>query len=500
LPSRIHRALLQLLVLVWVMAPSPDALAAPRIVLQPVVTNLVGPVYVTHARDGSNRFFVVEQSGRIKVLAPDATEPTVFLDLTSRVLAGGERGLLGLAFHPGYESNGRFFVNYTRQPDGATVIAEYQVSPNDPNVASGAERTLLVIPQPFPNHNGGMVEFGLDGFLYVGTGDGGGPLDPGNRAQNPADLLGKILRLDVDALGNAPVTIFALGFRNPWRFSFDRATGALYVGDVGEGAREEIDIVTSGGNYGWRVLEGTRCTGTDPSRCGEPGFVAPVAEYEHTSQRCSVTGGYAYRGNAGTLPSGAYVFADLCSGEIFLLDGGGQSLLLATDLAIASFGEDQAGELYVVSLGGTVHRLVNPDAPTLSLAVNQSVLRTGDTLQITLGMRNGETPVAADEYFGILHPDGTTVTFLTSLTPPSGSTTNLAADARTFPPLTAALVLDAGTNLTLPNFFTFTLTGAEAPGAYVVFAALVRPGHLADGRVDPGDLLALATATVVVAR
>jgi hypothetical protein len=482
------------------MAASPVASAVPRLVLRPVVTNLAEPVYATHARDGSHRLFVVEQPGRIKVLSPGATAPTVFLDITSRVLAGGERGLLGLAFHPGYPANGRFFVNYTRRPDGATVIAEYRVSPSDPNRASGAEQPLLVIPQPFSNHNGGMVDFGPDGLLYVGMGDGGAGNDPGNRAQDPADLLGKILRLDLDAPGGAVVSVFALGFRNPWRFSFDRATGGLYVGDVGQEVREEIDLVSSGGNYGWRVLEGTRCTGIDPQRCGEGGFIPPIAEYDHTGGRCSVTGGYVYRGNAGTLPSGAYVFGDFCSGEIFLLEDGVQSVLLATNLSISSFGEDPDGELYVVSLGGTVHRLVNPDAPTLSLTVNQSTLRPGDTLRVSLGMRNGNTPVTADEYFGIVHPDGTTVTFLTSLTPPAGSTASLAADARTFPPLVPALALGAGTNVTLADFFTFTLTGAEQPGTYVVFAALARPGHLADGRVDPGDLLAVAQATVVVMR
>ena len=482
------------------MAASPDAAAAPRLVLQPVVTNLLDPVYVTHARDDSSRFFVVEQTGRIQVLSPGATEPTVFLDITERVLAGGEGGLVGLAFHPGYAINGRFFVNYTRQPDAASVIAEYGVSPDDPNVASDIERPLLVVPRPSIDHNGGMLEFGPDGPLYVGSGDGGADFDPDSHAQNPTDLLGKILRLDVDAPGGVTVAVFASGFRNPYRFSFDRATGEIYAADVGQDTREEIDIVSLGGNYGWNVVEGTLCTGVDSRRCGEPGLIPPVVEYEHTDQRCAVIGGYVYRGNAGTLPAGAYVFGDLCSGEIFLLDAGVHSVLLATDLLISSFGEDQAGELYVVGLGGTVHRLVNLDAPALSLAVNQGVLRAGDTLRVSLEMRSGETPVVADQYFGVVHPDGTTVTFLTSRAPLAGSTASLAADARTFPPLAPALVLDAGTNVTLADFFTFTLTGAEEPGAYVVFAALTRPGHLADGRVDPGDLLALAQITVVVSR
>jgi hypothetical protein len=360
------------------------------------------------------------------------------------------------------------------------------------------------------------VEFGPDGFLYIGMGDGGSGNDPGNRAQDINNLLGKILRIDVDTpnglvpyssppsnpfFGATPgaAEIYALGMRNPWRWSFDRATGQLYVGDVGQDVREEIDIVTLGGNYGWRVLEGTRCTGVDPQRCGEPGFIPPIAEYDHAGGRCSVTGGYVYRGNAGTFAAGAYVFADYCSGEIFLYLNGASTVALDSPLNISSFGEDQAGELYVVGLGGTVHRLVNPDAPALSLAVNQSVLRPGDTLRVSLALRNGGTPLAADEYVGILHPDGT-VTFLTNLTPLAGSTASLAADARTFPPLVPALALAAGTNTTLADFFRFTLTGAEAPGTYVFFVALARPGHLADGRVDPGDLLSLAQATVVVSR
>ena len=352
----------------------PAALA-----LEPVLSNLSSPVLLTNARDGSNRLFVVEQPGRIQVLQPNAAAPTVFLDITARVLAGGERGLLGLAFHPQFRTNRRFFVNYTRQPDGATVIAEYRVSATDPNVAETGETALLVIPQPFANHNGGMIEFGPDGFLYIGMGDGGSANDPGNRAQNVDELLGKMLRINVDQPdGSVPYSsppdnpffgsvpgrdeIYALGLRNPFRFSFDRATGQLYAGDVGQNSLEEIDIITRGGNYGWRVFEGTRCTGLGPAQCNPADFQAPIAEYEHTGGRCSVTGGYVYRGTRSSLPIGAYVFGDFCTGEIFLLQGGTQSLLQDTSLNISSFGEDEAGELYVISLGGTVHRLATESA------------------------------------------------------------------------------------------------------------------------------------------
>jgi hypothetical protein len=353
--------------------------AFPAVQLERVATGLSSPLYVTHARDGSNRLFVVEQAGRIKVLQPGATVPSVFLDIAARVLSGGERGLLGLAFHPAFQANRRLFVNYTRQPDGATVIAEYQASASDPNVAEPAETTLLTIAQPFANHNGGMIEFGPDGFLYIGTGDGGGANDPANRAQDIDDLLGKMLRIDVDA-PNGPVPyssppgnpfvgvtpgrdeIFALGFRNPFRFSFDRATGLLYAGDVGQGAREEVDIVAGGGNYGWRAFEGTLCTNLDPGLCSLASFTPPIAEYDHSLGRCSITGGYVYRGTRGTLPTGTYLYGDFCTGEIFQLfppaAGGTQAVLLDTDLSLASFGEDEAGEIYVVGLGGTVDRIV----------------------------------------------------------------------------------------------------------------------------------------------
>jgi glucose/arabinose dehydrogenase len=348
--------------------------------LAPVLDGLASPLYLTHARDGSGRLFVVEQGGRVLVLHPEVGIPTVFLNITSKVLSGSERGLLGLAFHPGYATNRRFFVHYTRQPDGAIVIAEYNASVTNPDVADAAEIVLLVVDHPLGNHNGGMIEFGPDGFLYIGLGDGGGANDPDNRAQNVDELLGKILRIDVD-VPNPPAQysspadnpffgatagrdeIFAVGLRNPFRFSFDRDTGELIVGDVGQGAREEIDIVTVGGNYGWRVFEGTSCTGNDPlASCSAPGFIDPIFEYLHTGGRCSVTGGHVYRGTRGTFPLGTYVFGDFCTGEIFALraaaSGAPITLLLDTELSLSSFGMDEEGEIYVVGLGGSVFRIV----------------------------------------------------------------------------------------------------------------------------------------------
>ncbi|MEW6208004.1 MAG: PQQ-dependent sugar dehydrogenase [Acidobacteriota bacterium] len=350
--------------------------AAVTIELEPLLSGLTSPVFITHAGDGTNRLFIVEQTGRVFVLQPGSSAPTEFLNIASKIISGGERGLLGLAFHPQFENNRRFFVNYTRSGDGATVIAEYRASQANPNVADTNETPILTISQPFSNHNGGMIAFGPDGFLYIGMGDGGSANDPGNRAQSINDLLGKMLRIDIDLPNgqipySSPSTnpfvgapgrdeIFATGLRNPWRFSFDRATGELYAGDVGQNVIEEIDIIARGGNYGWRVFEGTRCA-NDTQMCPTLSQIAPIAEYSHTNGRCSVTGGYVYRGSLSTAMIGAYFYADFCTGEIFMLMNGAQNRLLDTSLNISSFGEDEAGELYVVGLGGTVHRIKGPE-------------------------------------------------------------------------------------------------------------------------------------------
>ena len=354
-----------------------------QIVLTPVATGLSDPILVTNARDGSHRLFIAELSGVIKVLQPGASTPTVFLDIRSRIIAGGELGLLGVAFHPQYQSNRRFFVHYSRITDAATVIAEYKVSATNPNVAEMTETVLLVITGTQSNHNGGMIEFGPDGYLFIGLGDGGFNYDPDNRAQNIEDLNGKILRIDVDhPNGLIPYSspmdnpfygnlrgrdeIYTYGMRNPWRFSFDRGTGQLWIGDVGEGQREEIDIGQLGGNYGWRIYEGTSCTGLDVQLCTPPGFTFPIAEYSHTNGRCSIIGGYVSRGFRSSVPLGTYIYGDLCTGEIIMLQGGVQTPLLDTSLLISSFGEDEAGEIYFTSLNsidGAVWRIVNPNAP-----------------------------------------------------------------------------------------------------------------------------------------
>jgi hypothetical protein len=359
------------------MAVAVICLPAPlraQIQLVPVATGLSNPLFVGHAGDGTQRLFIVEQDGIIRVLQSGQSSPTIFLDIRTRIATIGERGLLGLAFHPQYAKSGRFFVFYTSAADGAIVIAEYRVSA-DANVADTTEHVILTIPHPtHTNHNGGMLAFGIDGYLYVGVGDGGGGNDEPNNAQNIDVLLGKILRIDVDQPGpktpyssppdnpfvNGPGRdeILAFGFRNPWRFSFDRATGESWIGDVGQDEREEIDrSLVNGGNYGWRIYEGFRCTNLGPSLCNPSDYVDPVFDYSHTRGRCSVTGGYVYRGSRGTLPAGVYVYGDFCSGEIFVTNGDTQAVLVYTAMNISSFGEDEQGELYVVDRGGTVSRI-----------------------------------------------------------------------------------------------------------------------------------------------
>jgi glucose/arabinose dehydrogenase len=363
---------------------SAHLLAALQLV--PVLSGLTGPLFLTHAGDGSNRLFIVEQRGTIRVLPPGSTSPGMFLDIRSRVQAGGERGLLGLAFHPLHESNGRFFVYYTQTGDGALVIAEYGLT-GDRNVASASERRLLVIPHPIGNHNGGMLAFGPDSYLYIGVGDGGGANDPPNNAQSLDELLGKVLRIDVNADGGVPYgvpsnnpftgmagargEIFAYGLRNPWRFSFDRITGQMWLADVGQGAREEVNMpIVSGGNYGWRVFEGFQCTGIDFQQCSGSNFIRPIFDYSHSNDRCSVTGGYVYRGSQGALPDGTYVYGDFCTGEIFTWNGSSQTIEMDTGMNISSFGEDETGEVYVLDLSGSVFRVGSTSPPPCSYSIS----------------------------------------------------------------------------------------------------------------------------------
>ena len=307
--------------------------------------------------------------------------PTPFLDIQDRVRSGGELGLLGLAFHPRYPANGRFFLNYTRNgPEGLeTVIAEYAVSSANPNLANrNSERILLRFAQPFTNHNGGMLAFGQDGFLYIGTGDGGSAGDPMRNGQNVETLLGKILRMDVDSgepyasppdnpfVGRAGRDeIWAYGLRNPWRFSFDRLTGRLIAGDVGQNRREEIDIIVKGGNYGWNIMEGMLCF-LPSTNCNQTGLILPIHDYGR-DLGTSVTGGYVYRGKSAPSLTGKYLFGDFGSGRLWTLTettgGPWEAEQLLTTGNISSFGEDEAGEVYVVDYGGSVRQIIESGDP-----------------------------------------------------------------------------------------------------------------------------------------
>jgi glucose/arabinose dehydrogenase len=368
-------------------SPSPRATARPlptggeadpfdprdvRLSLRRVAAGFEAPLLVTSAGDGSGRLFVVEQGGRIRVLRDGRPNPEPFLDISSLVIAGGEQGLLGLAFHPEFASNGRFFVNYT-DTNGDTVVAEYRAPGGSNRADPGSARVLLRLDQPYSNHNGGDVVFGPDGYLYIGMGDGGSGGDPHGNGQRLNTLLGKLLRIDVDRgrpygipednpfveRSGARPEIWAYGLRNPWRFTFDRETDDLWIGDVGQGELEEIDLARAGRrggiNYGWNVMEGTQCF-SPPDGCDPEGLVRPVAVYP-TGLGCAVVGGHVYRGARFPALQGGYFFADFCAGVIFALDASRQGhrepvVLLDTDHAISSFGEDEQGELYVTDLQG----------------------------------------------------------------------------------------------------------------------------------------------------
>ena len=355
---------------------------SPAVRLERVLGGLERPVDVKHAGDGSGRLFVIEKKGRIRVVRNGTLEPTPFLDITPLVgSSGNEQGLLGMAFHPSYASTGFFYVNFTNT-EGHTVIQRYSVSSGNPDQANpGSAATVLMIEQPASNHNGGNLVFGPDGYLYIGMGDGGRAGDPWGNAQNKGVLLGKMLRIDVN--GGSPYgipadnpfvnepgarpEIWAYGLRNPWRYSFDRATSDLYIADVGQNAWEWVLLQRGGSpggqNYGWNRVEGSRCYPAGSS-CDPSQFTLPILEYDH-QQGCSITGGYVYRGPSFPQLQGLYFYADYCSGRFWgaqeVAAGQWQSaqLMQLSGVRISSFGEDETGELYVAGdSDGGLYRLV----------------------------------------------------------------------------------------------------------------------------------------------
>jgi glucose/arabinose dehydrogenase len=363
--------------------PQPDSAAAPTqpppvyassfpnaadYEWQPILDGLYRPVDIQPANDGSGRLFIIEKKGAIRIFENGQLLDAPFLDITDRVNEGGnEMGLLGLAFHPDYEKNGFFYVNYTGA-GGHTRISRFQASGNSAD--KNSETVLLLIEQPFQNHNGGALAFGPDGRLYAALGDGGKAGDPFKNGQNTKSLLGKILRLDVTSgdpysipadnpFGNE---VWAYGLRNPWRISFDHVTGDLWIGDLGQNEWEEVDYLPvswgSGANFGWSVMEGSHAYDSEP----QSGMMLPAAEYSHAEGGCSVTGGYVYRG---AMPewNGVYIYGDYCSGKVWALilsNNLWQSqVMFQTGVTITSFGQDESGEIYLASDNGSVYRLVS---------------------------------------------------------------------------------------------------------------------------------------------
>jgi uncharacterized repeat protein (TIGR01451 family) len=433
---RVWLGLFVLCSLSWSMIPLLYAQnnGLPDIALTRYVSGFDKPVHITNAGDGSQRLFVVEQEGLIRIVKNKTLLPKPFLDISARVSCCGERGLLSVAFPPGYANKGYFYVNYTNN-DGNTVVARYRVT-TDPDIANpNSEEIILAIDQPFSNHNGGQLAFGPDGYLYIGMGDGGSGGDPQDNGQRPDTFLGKLLRIDVES-GASPYAVpptnpffqnrtyrrevWAFGLRNPWRFSFDRQTGDLYLGDVGQGAYEEIDVQPNsspgGENYGWRIMEGNHCYASNT--CTQSGLTLPVVEYDHSQGNCSVTGGVVYRGQQFPRLQGVYFYGDYCSGIIWALkisSSAPQSRrVLDTSFNISTFGEDDAGEAYLADLsGGVIYHITDANSPSgadlrvsLSDAPDPVVVNTNLTYSLTI-TNNGPSSTANVKISTTL-PSGTT--------------------------------------------------------------------------------------------
>jgi glucose/arabinose dehydrogenase len=434
------------------------SLEAETIHLRAVVEGLDGPVVVTTAGDGSGRFFIAEQSGRIRVFDGAQLLDRPFLDLSALVSRGNEQGLLGLAFHPAFETNGLFYVNYTDR-SGDTHIVRFRVS-EDANLADPRSAVnVLSLEQPFANHNGGNLLFGPDGRLWTGTGDGGAAGDPFGNGQNPGTLLGKILRIDVDSPGPTVPEIWALGLRNPWRFTFDRVTSDLFIADVGQNQWEEINFEPAGSeggrNYGWRLMEGSHCF-LPQAGCNDGSLTLPVLEYSH-AEGCSVTGGYRYRGISMPEHLETYFFADFCSGRIWAgrrdaaTGEWTRTELLDSPHLISTFGEDELGELYLADLEGAVYRIhgdtfcnvrLSQSAYAQDDTVRAAVFEVANFSERTVAVEIEVRPeVGADRSLvlpaGFAHDEGPADLFRVSSSTPRGS---YALSCRFIDPTTELLV------------------------------------------------------------
>lgn len=390
----------------------------PQIQLNQVIDGIERPVLATHAGDNSGRLFIVEQSGKIRIFSNGVLLTAPFLDISGRIRCCGESGLLSVVFPPGYGANKfHFYVNYTNT-DGDTIISRFALlSTNQAN--SDSEEILLEIGQPFDNHNGGQLAFGPDDMLYIGMGDGGSD----DNGQKPDSLLGKMLRIDVESgvipyaipadnpfvsFQNVRPEIWSYGLRNPWRFSFDRSTGDLYIADVGQLSFEEVNVQDSsskgGENYGWNILEGVHCFNS--SNCDMSGLTLPQLEYSHSGGACSVTGGYVYRGATFPTLQGIYLFGDFCSGQVGGLrrtdTGWESSILLETPHSITSFGEDESGNVYLADSGGALYQIVE----TVAIAFSglAPVYSAGQTMQLSLNELSGPRSGAVDLWVAIQLP------------------------------------------------------------------------------------------------
>ncbi|UCE12554.1 MAG: PQQ-dependent sugar dehydrogenase [Candidatus Heimdallarchaeota archaeon] len=432
------------------------------------------PVGLYHSGDESNRLFVVEQEGIIYCFnnSPTVSSVEIFLDISDKVLYGGEQGLLGLAFAPNYSNNGYFYVDYIADTPRRTVLSRFTVMSNNSNQANiTSEHILLEVNQPYSNHNGGQLEFGSDGYLYLALGDGGSGGDPLRNGQNRSTLLGSILRLNVDNTSTYSIPsdnpfagnsknyreeIFAYGLRNPWRFSFDPVTGLLWAADVGQNKIEEIDIIESGNNYGWNIMEGSLCY-SPSTGCDETGLTLPVFEYGH-DVGISITGGYVYRGTKLTSLYGYYIYGDYGSGRIWALfynESITQNYLLVdTPLNIVSFGVDQKNELYICAFDGKIHNLIEVILTTTSITTttattNTSASPTTETSTTSLTTTNTST-------------SNTLLTSTITLTSVNTTTISPTTSQTTIPPTSKTSI--PSTNSTFQSSTTQTSISTFTPG------------------------------------